>query len=332
MSQHDPIYDSRYTSNPELYDHVSVPLKRSSSKEPYDPRNPELSDAFSNYRELNKGKNKQYDASKYKDFHELQAEFKELRVKNKKKKDTKMRKDQRNKKRKKPKLNFEGEKFKDPDPYQLAVRKTQYGKPDGKFVFEGEKFKDPDPFGLAIRKQSPDSDHSAHDVKQEFMKQLHHAHPGLVHGGTEYYNKDSYIADLDGGDRDEDDDDEDVEDDESFEQQDKCCNRAGLAQLTAVSVKNILLLGYGMTLGFPTIVIPAIQGGEGRGPSIEKDFRLNKEEISWLSSINLICVPLGCLLSGMLAQPIGRRRAMQVRIFDDVHELKLTQFDVIADS
>ncbi|XP_055642354.1 proton myo-inositol cotransporter hmit-1.3-like isoform X2 [Toxorhynchites rutilus septentrionalis] len=220
-----------------------------------------------------------------------------------------MRKDQRNKKRKKPKLNFEGEKFADPDPYQLAVRKTQYGKPNRKFVFEGEKFADPDPFGLAIRKQSPDSDQSGHDVKQEFMKQLHHAHPGLVHGSTEYYNKDSYIADLGGCNDDEDDDEEE---DESFEQQDKCFNRAGLAQLTAVSVKNILLLGYGMTLGFPTIVIPAIQGGEGRGPSIEKDFTLSKEEISWLSSINLICVPLGCLLSGALAQPIGRRRAMQI--------------------
>lgn len=35
-----------------------------------------------------------------------------------------------------------------------------------------------------------------------------------------------------------------------------------------------------MTLGFPTIVIPAIQGGEGREPS---DIVLNKDEISWFS-------------------------------------------------
>ncbi|XP_073832397.1 uncharacterized protein isoform X2 [Musca autumnalis] len=84
--------------------------------------------------------------------------------------------------------------------------------------------------------------------------------------------------------------------------------RRALPQFLAVSVKNILLFVYGMTLGFPTIVIPAIQGGDGREPS---DIVLNKDEISWFSSINLICVPLGCLFSGMLTQPIGKRRAMQ---------------------
>uniref|UniRef100_A0A1I8P3K2 Major facilitator superfamily (MFS) profile domain-containing protein n=1 Tax=Stomoxys calcitrans TaxID=35570 RepID=A0A1I8P3K2_STOCA len=84
--------------------------------------------------------------------------------------------------------------------------------------------------------------------------------------------------------------------------------RRALPQFLAVSVKNILLFVYGMTLGFPTIVIPAIQGGEGREPS---DIVLNKDQISWFSSINLICVPLGCLFSGMLTQPIGKRRAMQ---------------------
>ncbi|XP_030373716.1 facilitated trehalose transporter Tret1 isoform X2 [Scaptodrosophila lebanonensis] len=85
--------------------------------------------------------------------------------------------------------------------------------------------------------------------------------------------------------------------------------RRALPQFLAVSIKNILLFGYGMTLGFPTIVIPAIQGGEGR--SEHSDIVLNKEEISWFSSINLICVPLGCLFSGMLTQPLGKRRAMQ---------------------
>ncbi|XP_050068628.1 proton myo-inositol cotransporter-like [Anopheles maculipalpis] len=85
-----------------------------------------------------------------------------------------------------------------------------------------------------------------------------------------------------------------------------------LAQACAVGVKNVLLLGYGMTLGFPTIVIPAIQGGDGREPALERDVILSREQISWLSSINLICVPLGSIFSGMLAQPIGRRRAMQL--------------------
>uniref|UniRef100_A0A1B0G9I1 Major facilitator superfamily (MFS) profile domain-containing protein n=1 Tax=Glossina morsitans morsitans TaxID=37546 RepID=A0A1B0G9I1_GLOMM len=70
--------------------------------------------------------------------------------------------------------------------------------------------------------------------------------------------------------------------------------RRALPQFLAVSAKNILLFVYGMTLGFPTIVIPAIQGGEGREPS---DIVLNRDQISWFSSINLICVPLGCIFS-----------------------------------
>ncbi|XP_022223288.2 facilitated trehalose transporter Tret1 isoform X2 [Drosophila obscura] len=86
--------------------------------------------------------------------------------------------------------------------------------------------------------------------------------------------------------------------------------RRALPQFLAVSIKNILLFGYGMTLGFPTIVIPAIQGGEGRSET-NSDIILNKDEISWFSSINLICVPLGCLFSGVLTQPLGKRRAMQ---------------------
>ncbi|KAH8417184.1 hypothetical protein KR222_005930, partial [Zaprionus bogoriensis] len=86
--------------------------------------------------------------------------------------------------------------------------------------------------------------------------------------------------------------------------------RRALPQFLAVSIKNILLFGYGMTLGFPTIVIPAIQGGEGRNEH-NGEIVLNKDEISWFSSINLICVPLGCLFSGVLTQPLGKRRAMQ---------------------
>uniref|UniRef100_A0A1B0D994 Major facilitator superfamily (MFS) profile domain-containing protein n=1 Tax=Phlebotomus papatasi TaxID=29031 RepID=A0A1B0D994_PHLPP len=88
--------------------------------------------------------------------------------------------------------------------------------------------------------------------------------------------------------------------------------RLVLPQILAVTVKNVLLFGYGMTLGFPTIVIPAIQGGEGREPTQDDRLLLNKDEISWFSSINLICVPLGCIFSGSITQPIGRRRAMQL--------------------
>ncbi len=68
-----------------------------------------------------------------------------------------------------------------------------------------------------------------------------------------------------------------------------------------------------MTLGFPTIVIPAIQGGDGHyDEEHPNDIKLNKDQISWFSSINLLSVPLGCIFSGMLTQPIGKRMAMQV--------------------
>lgn len=59
--------------------------------------------------------------------------------------------------------------------------------------------------------------------------------------------------------------------------------RQALPQVLAVSVKNVLLLAFGMTLGFPTIVIPAIQGGEGRDQSTKDDLVLDKDQISWFS-------------------------------------------------
>lgn len=59
--------------------------------------------------------------------------------------------------------------------------------------------------------------------------------------------------------------------------------RTALPQFLAVGVKNLLLFGYGMTLGFPTIVIPAIQGGDGHYDEHPHDIQLNKEEISWFS-------------------------------------------------
>ncbi|KAF9417635.1 hypothetical protein HW555_005342 [Spodoptera exigua] len=83
--------------------------------------------------------------------------------------------------------------------------------------------------------------------------------------------------------------------------------RTALPQFLAVSAKNLVLLGYGMTLGFSTILMPAVLD-----PKDGEVLHLNKSEISWISSINLIIVPLGCALSGVVTSPIGRRRAMQM--------------------
>jgi SP family facilitated glucose transporter-like MFS transporter 8 len=56
-------------------------------------------------------------------------------------------------------------------------------------------------------------------------------------------------------------------------------------QILANSAKNVLLLGYGMTLGFPTIVIPSLQPQLGNVTDLrEKDtLSLTEEQISWFS-------------------------------------------------
>jgi SP family facilitated glucose transporter-like MFS transporter 8 len=55
--------------------------------------------------------------------------------------------------------------------------------------------------------------------------------------------------------------------------------------MLATSAKNILLLGYGMTLGFPTIVIPSLQPHFNNVTDLrEKDIlSLTEEQISWFS-------------------------------------------------
>lgn len=75
-----------------------------------------------------------------------------------------------------------------------------------------------------------------------------------------------------------------------------------------------------MTLGFPTVLIPALQAKPNETSTSDlilnetstSDLILNESQISWISSINLICVPLGCIFSGSFTAFFGRRRAMQL--------------------
>lgn len=67
-----------------------------------------------------------------------------------------------------------------------------------------------------------------------------------------------------------------------------------------------------MTLGFPTVLIPALQEKENVTKINDDDFTLNTAEVSWTSSINLICVPLGCVFSGTFTSILGRKKAMQL--------------------
>ncbi|XP_050428169.1 facilitated trehalose transporter Tret1-like [Adelges cooleyi] len=86
--------------------------------------------------------------------------------------------------------------------------------------------------------------------------------------------------------------------------------RNALPQILATSAKNCLLLTYGMTLGLPTIAIPALYTKNASNEKFSDTLQLTREQISWFSSINLICVPLGCIMSGALTQPFGRKPSM----------------------
>lgn len=50
-----------------------------------------------------------------------------------------------------------------------------------------------------------------------------------------------------------------------------------LPQIIAVTIKNMLFIEFGMTLGFPTILIPSLSGGD---PT--ENIKLDSEEISWI--------------------------------------------------
>lgn len=67
-----------------------------------------------------------------------------------------------------------------------------------------------------------------------------------------------------------------------------------------------------MTLGFPTVLIPALQEKENATRINNNDFTINAAQVSWTSSINLICVPLGCVFSGTFTSILGRKKAMQL--------------------
>lgn len=114
--------------------------------------------------------------------------------------------------------------------------------------------------------------------------------------------------------------------------------RRALPQFCVVGVKNLILLGknrlkflfsgwftdfiqicyflskgWGLILGYPTILIPGLQY-KGENSTEQPDFILDDNEISWIGSINLLCVPLGSITSGLLMDSIGKRRMMQVRL------------------
>ncbi|KAF7996392.1 hypothetical protein HCN44_002024 [Aphidius gifuensis] len=81
--------------------------------------------------------------------------------------------------------------------------------------------------------------------------------------------------------------------------------RQAMPQVCAVGAKNLLLLTFGSTLGFPTILIPALN-------EKNSDISATRSDLAWISSINLFAVPFGCLFSGPISTYLGRKRTMQL--------------------
>ncbi|XP_076220601.1 facilitated trehalose transporter Tret1 isoform X2 [Nomia melanderi] len=81
--------------------------------------------------------------------------------------------------------------------------------------------------------------------------------------------------------------------------------RQALPQCFAVCAKNLLMLTFGSTLGFSTILIPELKKENSEIP-------VTMEELTWISSLNLFLVPIGCFVSGPVSQYLGRKRTMML--------------------
>jgi MFS family permease len=84
--------------------------------------------------------------------------------------------------------------------------------------------------------------------------------------------------------------------------------RTILPQILASTAKNLLLLDLGMAVSFPTIVIPALKGLKAHD---NQDFlSFTDSQASWFASIAFILQPIGSIASGIVLEPLGRKRSM----------------------
>ncbi|XP_055607908.1 facilitated trehalose transporter Tret1-like [Uranotaenia lowii] len=84
--------------------------------------------------------------------------------------------------------------------------------------------------------------------------------------------------------------------------------RTVLPQILASTAKNFLLLDLGMAVAIPTIVIPALRGLKNRAP--DEFLHFTPVQASWFGSVAYICQPIGSVLSGIVLEPLGRKRSM----------------------
>ncbi|XP_031345428.1 facilitated trehalose transporter Tret1-like isoform X2 [Photinus pyralis] len=80
------------------------------------------------------------------------------------------------------------------------------------------------------------------------------------------------------------------------------------SQIIAVNVNNIMVLANGMVAGYPTVLIPSLYDEKINSQSSA----ITEDQISWIGPIGFTCALLGCLLSGIITQPLGRTRALRL--------------------
>ena len=84
--------------------------------------------------------------------------------------------------------------------------------------------------------------------------------------------------------------------------------RTLLPQILASTAKNFLLLDLGMAVSFPTIVIPALRGLKMHDNQDILTF--TDVQASWFASIAFIFQPIGSIASGIILEPLGRKKSM----------------------
>ncbi|XP_055687055.1 facilitated trehalose transporter Tret1-like [Lutzomyia longipalpis] len=85
--------------------------------------------------------------------------------------------------------------------------------------------------------------------------------------------------------------------------------RTILPQILACVAKNLILMDIGMSIVFPSIVIPILQGTDPERR--ERDgLTFTDVQASWFGSLAFIFQPIGCILSGWITERVGRKRAM----------------------
>ncbi|XP_069699243.1 facilitated trehalose transporter Tret1-2 homolog isoform X2 [Periplaneta americana] len=76
-------------------------------------------------------------------------------------------------------------------------------------------------------------------------------------------------------------------------------------QFLVGAVANIATIAAGMTLGFSAVSLPAMQASHHHP-------RVSEEQASWIASLASISTPIGCLLTGVLLDRLGRKRTLML--------------------